>query len=265
MVGIPPIRSVMAWGWFMALCRILIDDRLARKDFFGFINMDGTSGVPIGSPSHQGFQYSKSWSSMTGMIWSNVGCLIIKLELGKKVSTIAKISPLARQHYPYDLGNLHVLTGTSGWMDFQSSIKSVARAQAAYEQAIHCRQPAMAIHGLPYRKGSTYKWWSFQICVSLLKGQKSAILGQTMHPMATQWDTPNLQSPFHQEKNILKNVSQPRPATCQCFAGQQKLGVQTLQWTCQRFSSQRWPLSVQRGLQKAAGYHSHQIPRFHRF
>lgn len=100
------------------------------------------------------------------------------------------------------------------WMtDFQSSIKSVARAQAAHEQAIHCHQPAMAIHGLPMSSLQEriyiqmVQWWSFQICVSLLKGQKSAILGQTMHPMATQRDIQTSNLLFTKKTHPQKRVA----------------------------------------------------------
>ena len=153
--------------------------------------------------------------------------------------------------------------------DFQSSIKSVARAQAAHGDSLQTNQQwqSMVFPCLPYRKGSTYKWSNGGVSKYVLVYWKGKNL-QFLDKPCTQWPpngTPKPLISFSPRKHILKNVSQPRPATCQCFAGQQKLGVQTLQWKCQRFSSQRWPLSVQRGLQKAAGYHSHQIPRFHRF
>jgi hypothetical protein len=51
------------------------------------------------------------------------------------------------------------------------------------------------------------QWWSFQICVSLLKGQKSAILGQTMHPMATQRDIQTSNLLFTKKTHPQKRVA----------------------------------------------------------
>ena len=89
---------------------------------------------------------------------------------------------------------------------------SVARAQAA-NRPITATSNGNPWSFLGSTNGGVSK--SSNLYVGLLKGNLCNSWTCSMPPMATQRE-----SPFYREKDkILKNVSQPRAATCQCFAG----------------------------------------------